>query len=356
MDGTKGHRMILTTAVAFAAVAGAPFSSGPQPTFTANTYEMTAITRNDRTRLTVLGPERFLITHRNPSIPDMMARGNELFVGATPKTRGQRIANRYPTQPDGVNGPDDFGLKLAQFVVTEARAGKLTLTPGFLGGREVLRAEVDLPANRCRDLPAGTATIWLTETTLLPKRLDIERDGNTQRWIYRFAGFNQVFPAHVLDAPALGSRPVRVSNGFLRRSPADASGPLPYVPRLPAVLPNGFRLATSGWAARGPRTGTGNVNRREPNLFSAVYVRGWERIEVTQRVAVNGPWKRDPFSRSCLTLQRGRTTVGTRPARYGIGPEIPSHLWWREGVFLYTVSGPYPKPDLQAIARSLKKI
>jgi hypothetical protein len=347
--------MILTTAVALAVV-GTPFVGGPNPTFTANTYELTVVTRDDRVRHTVVGAERFLSIHRNPAIPDVLGRGAELFIGQTPKTRGQRIQNRYATQPDGVNGPDDLGLKLARFAVTEARAGNRTLTPDTIEGRDVLRAEIDLPANRCRDEVEGTATVWLTETTLLPKRVEIERDGKTQRWTYRFAGFNQVFPAGILDPPALGSRPVLVSHGFLRQSPDVASGPLPYIPRLPKVLPSGFRLATSGWAARGPRTGAGDVNRREPGLFAAVYVRGWERIEVTQRVAVNGAWKRDPFSRTCLTLRRGRTTVGTRPARYGIGPEIPSHLWWREGSLLYTISGPYPKSDLQAIAKSLTKI
>ncbi len=348
--------MILTTAVVAAATAVVPFTSGPQPVFQATSYELTVTTRGDVARHIVAAPERFLTRHRDPDIPDVLVRGGDMWLGATPATRGQRIVNRYSASPDGSGGPDDAGLRLARYAVTEARAGRLSLTPDVLDGREVLRAEFDVPANACRDEVEGTATLWLTRTTLLPRRLRVERNGETRSWRYRFAGFNQIFPAGILDAPALGARPLRVSNGFLRQSPAEASGPLPYVPRLPTVLPSGFRLVTSGWAERGPRTGAGGVNRREPGLFAAVYVRGWERIEVTQRVAVNGVWKRDPFSRTCIAMRRGRTTVGTRPARYGIGPDIVSHLWWREGSLLYTVAGPYPKRDLQAIAASLRKI
>lgn len=43
-------------------------------------------------------------------------------------------------------------------------------------------------------------------------------------------------------------------------------------------------------------------------------------------------------------------------ARYGIGPEIAPHLFWRRGRLLFTVSGPFPKRDLIAIADSLRPI
>jgi hypothetical protein len=264
------------------------------------------------------------------------------------------VRARYQAAPDFDAGPDDFGLRLARFVVTEARAGRITLTPTTLDERAVVRAEIDVPGNSCRGLLEGTATIWLTRTTLLPRRLQVERDGKTQTWTYRYAGFNQV--VGVLDQPRLGRNPTTRIDGFRRTTPAAAAGPLPYVPRLPTVLPTGFRLAASGWAPRGARTAVNGANRRDPSLFAAVYTRGWERIEITQRVASNGTWRRDPFSRACLAMRPGRILVGTRQGRYGIGPEIPSHLWWRNGPFLYTVAGPYPKRDLLAIAESLKPI
>jgi hypothetical protein len=65
---------------------------------------------------------------------------------------------------------------------------------------------------------------------------------------------------------------------------------------------------------------------------------------------------RDPFSEQCLAMRHGTTLVSNRGARYGIGTEIPSHLWWREGPIYFTVSGPYPKKDLKVIAESLQKI
>ena len=55
-------------------------------------------------------------------------------------------------------------------------------------------------------------------------------------------------------------------------------------------------------------------------------------------------------------MRRGRTLVGTRPGRYGVGADIQSHLWWRPGPLLDTVSRSYPKRDLLAIGESLKPI
>ena len=98
------------------------------------------------------------------------------------------------------------------------------------------------------------------------------------------------------------------------------------------------------------------VQKRDVGLFAAIYVRGWERIEITQRLATHGTWQRSPFGRACLPMRLGRALVGTRQGHYGIGKEIPSHLWWRQGPLLYTVAGPYPKRDLVAIAESLKPV
>lgn len=350
--------MILTAVAAIAAVA-TPFAGAPSPTFIADDYDLTVNNAKTGKRIVhhvVLGPERFLTNPTDAAVPDVVARDGQYLVGATKTTKGRKVVNRYQSEPDGIIGPDDLGLKLARFAVTEARAGKLTLTPDVMGGRAVFRVDIDLPANTCRKLAEGTATLWMTRTTLLPRRLEVERDGKTTTWSYRFGAFNQGFQIGILDPPALGSKPALASNGFRRRTPAVAGGPLPFVPQLPQMLPSGFKLVSSGWAPRGSRTGAGAVNKRDQFLFSAVYAKGWERIEVTQRVATNGTWKKDPFSRTCLAMAPGRTTVGTRPAHYAIGTEITSHLWWREGGILHTVSGPYGKQDLQAIALSLKKI
>ena len=44
------------------------------------------------------------------------------------------------------------------------------------------------------------------------------------------------------------------------------------------------------------------------------------------------------------------------PATFGIGPEIPPHLFWRDGAVLNTVSGPFPAATLVEIAESLTPI
>ena len=348
--------MVAASAIALAAAVVAPFGGTPNPTFTANTYQVTVSNRTTSVRHLVAAPERFSSIAKDPTVVDMAARDGVLLFGATPTTRGRRVDNRYQAAPDGINGPNDVGLKLAQFAVTEARAGKLQLAAERLAGRDVLRAEIDLAPNSCRNLPEGTATIWLTKTTLLPKRLEVERDGEITTFTYRFANFNQRLFLRRLGLPVLGPRPQRIDNGFKPRTPAVARGPLALTPRLPTKLPNGFTLVSSGWAPLGARTGVRDINRRNQSLFSAVYMKGWERIEVTQRLVGAAKFRRDPFSESCLRMQAGTTLVGNRGARYGIGTEIPSHLWWRDGPIYFTVSGPYPKRDLKVIAESLQKI
>lgn len=348
--------MVVASALAVAAAVAAPFSGTPNPTFTTSSYQLTVSTRTTAVRHVVAGPERFASNARDPKVADIAARGSVLLLGGTPTTRGRRVDDRYPAAPDGVSGPNDLGLKLAQFAVAEARAGKLRLTAERLAGRNVFRAEVDLAANGCLDLPEGTATIWLTRTTLLPKRVEVERDGETTTYNYTFKNFNRRLSLTSVGVPTLGRRAERTSNGFRRRTPQVARGPLAFVPRLPTTLPAGFTLVASGWAPTGARTGTRDVNKRGRYLFSAVYAKGWERIEITQRLVGSSRFVRDPFSEVCHGMQGGTTLVGNRGARYGIGPEIPSHLWWRDGPIYFTVSGPYPKRDLKVIAESLRKI
>ena len=89
-----------------------------------------------------------------------------------------------------------------------------------------------------------------------------------------------------------------------------------------------------------------------PELFAAVYRRGFEHVDVTQRVAGRRGWIADPFS-GCTWAYRERAVIGGARGWYGIGTDEPPHLYWRKGRLLYTVSGPFPKRDLLAIARSL---
>lgn len=55
-------------------------------------------------------------------------------------------------------------------------------------------------------------------------------------------------------------------------------------------------------------------------------------------------------------MRSERASVNGVPATYGIGETIVSHLYWREGNLLLTVSGPFPKADLVRIAESLSPV
>jgi hypothetical protein len=118
-------------------------------------------------------------------------------------------------------------------------------------------------------------------------------------------------------------------------------------------LPPGFSRVLVGWAPRSSVTGPEGSVPAKRELFAAVYRRGFERIDVTQRLAGVRGWTGDPFGGECLFEYTEQVTVRGAPATYGIGAEIVAHVFWREGNVLYTVSGPCPRRDLVAIANSL---
>jgi hypothetical protein len=113
----------------------------------------------------------------------------------------------------------------------------------------------------------------------------------------------------------------------------------------------------SGWARRSGITGPEGSIPAFPWLFAARYRRGQEHIDVTQRLARAGEdWPVDPFGSECQPLRTENVTIGTVTATYGIGENTVPHLFWRDGPLLYTVSGPFPKDDLVAIAASLRRV
>ena len=107
------------------------------------------------------------------------------------------------------------------------------------------------------------------------------------------------------------------------------------------------RQAPSRIHARRVRMGADGRAYRDPGHQQAQPVvsrrstrGGWEQIEITQRLVCAVRFGMGPFRALCLGMGGGTTLVGNRDARSGIGPEIPSHLWWRGGPICYTMSGP----------------
>jgi hypothetical protein len=121
------------------------------------------------------------------------------------------------------------------------------------------------------------------------------------------------------------------------------------------VLPQGFDLAIAGWAPRSGITGPEGSIGRYPWLFAATYRRGQERIDVTQR-ASRRDWPDDPFGGECQPLRTEAVQIGSLTGTFGIGQNTVPHVYWRDGSLLYTVSGPYPRDDLVAIAASLRPL
>ncbi len=348
------------TAVAIALAA--PFTGVPAtPPLVVNSYRVVALPRlGPADTSTIKAPDRFRI--RSVFGRDVfldIGRGGTERVARTSTGDGSLFRNQLTAQPDGFarTGFERYESLVAH-VLGQARGGTLTLMPVTITGKAALRTQVDLPANDCAGLPPRTVRIWLSQRTLLPLRV-VERAKSNRRIVdsinYTYRLINAPLPAKTFAPPPIGSHPFRTDDLFTRSSPAAAAGPLPYTPRVPAVLPDGFARATSGWA---PRSGTTGAEGSIPPfawLFAATYRRGQERIEVTQRVSKKD-WPDDPFGGECQPLQTEPVTVNGVPATFGVGQNTVPHIYWRDGSLLYTVSGPYPRDDLIAIAASLHKV
>ena len=287
-------------------------------------------------------------------VGDVVEHGGTTTYGGQGESSGIIERRTFPARPDASSFSERLAVP-AEYVLAQARAGTRALFPAREGGRSAWRTTVALHANECAGLRAGTAELWLDRATLLPLRV-VERRGRQvfpTRIVYRSlgsAGKERFLP------PLVGRRPVRQDRRFRRVSALAAGAALPYTPRLPTTFPTGFTLAVTGWAPRSARTGPEASNPVYRALFAAVYRRGLERIDVTQRVAAGRGWLSDPFGAECAFVRSERAAVNGVPATYGIGETIVPHLYWRNGNLLLTVSGPFPKADLVRIAESLSPV
>jgi hypothetical protein len=346
--------------VAAIVAAAAPFTGAPVAPVVVATYRAEVRSSSAVEKLTIRAPEDFRVRFVDPPAGLEIGRRGTEYIGASTGSDGSILRNLFPAAPDGgVRSVDRHG-RLLDFVLAEARAGTLALTEAAIAGKSALRTTVDIPANDCAGLPPRRVTVFLARRTLLPLRVT-ERRRSTGKVLsvttYAYSGLNAAVPVATFAPPPLGRRPFVTNLGFIRTSPPAASRPLPYVPRLPTVLPPGYSRAVSGWARRSGITGAEGSIPALPWLFAARYRRGQEHIDVTQRLARGGAdWPDDPFGGECQPLRTERVTIGTVPGTYGTGQTVGPHLYWRDGPLLYTVSGPFPKDDLIAIAASLRRI
>jgi hypothetical protein len=265
------------------------------------------------------------------------------------------VRNAYAARPDAYSELWARTQDPAAILLGRARGKTAKLTSTRINGRSALQGSIALAPNECAGLRRGTKTVWLDRSTLMPLRIT-ERRSSTQTTSIDYRAINTPIPQAIFAPPAVGSKPTRTNQGFIRTTPAGADRRVPYAAALPAQLPSGFALSVSGWAPRSGRTGPEASNPRYASLFAAVYRRGWERIDVTERLAGAKGWLGDPFGFECGAETSSSVDVNGTKATFAQGGEIIPHLYWRSGKVLYTVSGPFPAATLSAIARSLKPV
>lgn len=297
-------------------------------------------------------PDRFATTPRGAgSSGERVVRNRGLTTSVFPGA-GSIERRGFAAEPDGFT-PLDILSPSAETLLAQARAGRTTLTTARVGARATLRGSVRLGANDCAGFRGGVATIDLDARTLIPLRIVTRRSGAATETI-RLTNLrlNPTFGPGAFRALRPRGEVFRNDQGFRRTGPAVAAANLPYAPELPSVLPAGFVRAVTGWAPLSAITGPEGSVPARPSLFAAVYARGWERVDVTQRRSLGRDWPDDPFGSECRPLTNEAVSVGGIAATYAFGPETRPHLYWRDGAVLHTVSGPFPAGELVAIAES----
>ena len=338
--------------IALAAGGEAPFSVGPEPSVVVNAFQATAKQFGIRESYTWTLPDRFVVRIL-PTGARIVERGGVRTVGRGQGFPGSRTTGTFPARPDGFSA--SFRVPSASYSLARARSGKKTFMPGRAARRDALKTTFALAANECGGVRAGRGEMWLDATTLLPLRYVERRGAHGFRTTLRYSRLNKKPPKGTFKRPRVGPRGFADSQGFTRAAPVAAAAALSYVPLLPTVVPDGFDLVVSGWAPESGLTGPEASNPAYPELFSAVYRRGFEHIDVTQRRAT-GEWPSDPFGAECSFLFTSKTAVDGNDATYGTGPGFEPHLYWSDGELLHTLSGPYPKRDLIVIAESLARV
>jgi hypothetical protein len=348
---------VLLEALTALALGGAPppFSLGPVPSVVVTSFRADVSTSSGAESIAWQSAERFRVDPVKPGVPGVVERDGTRFDGAAGDFDGTITRHTFPARPDGY--PYELvELPAVDAVLGEARGGRSVLRPVTLRARNALRATYRLPANECAALPAGSAEVWLDAETLLPVR-QVERRGSRRRVVdIAYTSLNVPLTKSDFLPPVLDLDPGRADQKFRRASPEQAASRLSYAPLLPTALPPGFALAVSGWAPTSGFVGGEAAIAPRRELFAAVYRRGFERLDLTQRLAGRGGWPDDPFGVECVPVRLEDARVAGQPARYGTGPEIVPHLYWRRGRVLFTLAGPFPKADLVAIADSLAPV
>lgn len=337
----------------------APFEGGPTASVLVDSYKVRVQSSQVPPDLWTIAPDRFQLRTLAAGVPRSFGlAGIETTGPYSTAPRFTGVRNAYYGDPDAFTPTPIYFASAAAAALAESRSGKAVFRPVSLGGNRALRADIVVAANECAGQGKQKVRLWLSAGTLLPLRI-VERNAATGRitraTTFAYSGVNTAFPEGIFRPPAAAASLRRTNQGFVRSSPAEADAALPYQVKVPSLLPPGYVPDVTGWAPRGRIVGAEGSIPADRHLFSATYRRGQERITVTQRAATKD-WPDDPFGAECVPLRTEPATVGTFKATYGVSSTITPHVFWWDGAVRHTVSGPYPKADLVAIAESLAPV
>ena len=161
-----------------------------------------------------------------------------------------------------------------------------------------------------------------------------------------------------VDVPD-GVELTRSDQGFRRVGLDEVEGIVGYAPLVPAWLPDGFELDDVTVAPQGGPTGSEAMNPLAPDVVSMVYRRGFDRIVLTTRAAIEGDWS-DPLATGEGFVDRSERIRLERGALSGVEanllivPLALPHIWALSDDLVVTVAGDLNREQLLRVSESLE--
>ena len=287
-------------------------------------------------------------------------------------TRGAGVSKEHPNVfvSTGVpaGGPDQRVAKpdplgpMADFVTALARAGDPRIATRTVAGRATWHydgptvqdrlggdgapnhavADVDQASGVLLELTRRVGDLVVTRFTASDVVVGAQRDRSRYQ----------------LDPPP-GSKRTPVSLGFMQLTLDEASR-ISYGPLLvPSRVPDGFTLESVSLDRDVPSpTGPEGMNPPAREVVAMTWWNGASRFTVTLRPSGGEQWN-DPFGAEGMVpdAQPVHLVLPSRPPLDGeviVGAPLVPHLWGTTGKVIVTVSGDLSRPELEAVAGSLR--
>jgi hypothetical protein len=267
-----------------------------------------------------------------------------------------------PGWPDP--GPADWVLFRGMGAVVRAMlaAEAPSVSEATFDGRPVWVMSAEVQPNRLSTVSGDHIEITVDRQTGFPVKVSESKKGRLVQEL-RLEGV-QIDPPLTGDEFVLafpeGVEVEQNDQGFRRVSLEQVAEVVGYQPLVPAVLPEGFKLAEIAVADVGGPTGKEGMNPAAEGVVSLAYRRGFDRLIVSTRLVGDDPslWS-DPLASGegfidtpeTVTLKSG--TFAGSAAEVLIDPRAVPHLWAMNDTLVLTVSGDLSRSELLSVAESL---